>query len=295
MKIWITGAQGLVGRALQKLCKEQHIPFIPTGHGDVDISSLANIKEFFHASPDITHIINCAAYTRVDDAENQAEEAFKANTLGPENLGKLARHEGLKLVHVSTDYVFDSEKPLPLSETAPYSPASVYAKTKKEGEERLLNEFSHACIVRTSWVFGAGGKNFISSLLDKLHNEKVVSVVFDQVNRLTYARDLAQALLSLLCHEGIFHFANEGIASRYDVALKMRQLLQENGKNLSCEEIVKVPASTFPTKATRPRFSVLDTQKIEKIAGITPRSWSDALKEYIGQLPLPKGRGLEGN
>ncbi len=286
MKIWITGAQGLVGKALQQLCKQQHLPFIPTGHGDVDISSQFNVKEFFHAHPDITHIINCAAYTRVDEAENEAEEAYKANTLGPENLGKLAHHEGLKLVHVSTDYVFNSENPSPLIETAPYQlpeSRSVYAKTKQEGEERLLNEFPHACIVRTSWVFGSGGKNFISSLWDKLHQERKISVVHDQINRLTYARDLAETLLALLCHEGIFHFANQGIASRYDVAMKMRQLLQDSGKKLPCEEIVKVPASTFPTLAPRPRFSVLDTQKIEKLAGISPRSWQDALKEFVDE------------
>lgn len=284
MKIWITGGQGLVGTALQKLCKEDHIPFIATGHGDVDVSSLASVKEFFHSNPSVTHIINCAAYTRVDDAENHAEEAFKANTLGPENLGKLAHREGFKLIHVSTDYVFDVEHPSPLSEATPYQPAGVYGKTKKEGEERLLNEFPHACIVRTSWVFGDGGKNFISYLLNKLQQEKSISVVHDQINRLTYARDLASTLLGLLCHEGIFHFANHGIVSRYDVALKMKQFLQENGKNLSCNEIHKVPASTFPTRAPRPRFSILDTKKIEKIVGIKPRNWEEALKEYIDEI-----------
>ena len=130
-------------------------------------------------------------------------------------------------------------------------------------------------------MFGNGGKNFISSLWNKLHQEKNISVVYDQVNRLTYAHDLASALLSLICHEGIYHFANVGIVSRYDIALKMWQLLQEKGKKLVCEEITKVPASTFPSLAPRPRFSVLDTQKIERLAGITPRSWQEALKEFI--------------
>jgi dTDP-4-dehydrorhamnose reductase len=285
VKIWITGAQGLVGKALQQLCKEQHLVYLPTGHADVDISSLARVKEFFHAHTDITHIINCAAYTRVDDAEKQAEEAFKANTLGPENLGKLARQENLKLVHVSTDYVFDSEDPSPLDESAPHKPTSVYARTKQEGEVRLLNAFPHACIVRTSWVFGHGGKNFISSLLSKLQNEKKISVVQDQVNRLTYARDLAQALLALLCHEGIYHFANQGVTSRYDVALTMRELLKKNGKKLPCDEINGVPASMFPMPAPRPRFSVLNTKKIEALAGITPRSWQEALKEFVDEQP----------
>lgn len=281
MKIWITGAYGLVGSALQKLCKEQHLAFIPTGHNDVDIGSLASVKAFFHAHPDITHIINCAAYTNVDDAETDFEAAHKANTLGPENLGTLARHQSLKLVHVSTDYVFDAENPSPIAEETPCNPTSIYAQTKQEGEERLLAAFPHACIVRTSWVFGQGGKNFISSIWNKLHQEKELSVVHDQLNRLTYARDLAQTLLSLLCHEGIFHFANHGVASRHDVALKMQELLKERGSKIPCKEIVKVSATAFPQRAPRPRFSVLDTQKIEKITGISPRSWQEALIEFI--------------
>lgn len=280
MKIWITGAHGMVGQALQKLCKEKHIAFIPTGR-EVDISSLPTVKYFFHSHTDITHIINCAAYTKVDDAENEAVQAFKANTLGPENLGRLAHREKLKLVHLSTDYVFDSETPSPHPETAPYNASSVYAKTKQEGEERLLTECPHACIVRTSWVFGTGGKNFISSLLDKLQTEKSISVVHDQLNRLTYSRDLATTLLDLLCHEGIFHFANHGVASRYEVALAMRELLQKQGKNVPCTDILQVPAAAYSSRAPRPRFSVLDTQKIENMVGISPRRWQDALKEYL--------------
>lgn len=285
MNIWITGAQGFVGKTLQKHCKEQHLPCIPTGRGDVDIGSLANVNAFFHANPTITHIINCAAYTRVDDAEKQPEDAYRANTVGPENLGKLARKNGLKLIHVSTDYVFNSATPSPLLETSPYQlptqPTSVYAKTKQEGEERLLDEFPQACIVRTSWVFGPGGKNFVSSIWDMLHNQKSISIVYDQINRLTYAPDLADVLLSLLCHEGIYHFANHGLASRYEVAQKMQQLIQEHGKKVFCEEIVKVPAASFFTAAPRPRYSVLDTQKIEKLTGVLPRNWQDALKEFV--------------
>ncbi len=282
MKIWITGAQGLIGQALQQLCKKEHLAFIATGH-QVDISSAPLIKAFFHANPTITHIINCAAYTSVDDAEKEEREAFKTNTLGPENLGRLAKHEGVKLIHLSTDYVFESTDLTPLPETAPYKPVNVYAKTKQEGEVRLLEEFPHACIVRTSWVFGRGGKNFISSLWDQLHVEKKISVVHDQFNRPTYSKDLAQTILALLCHEGIFHFANEGVASRYEVALKMKELIKEQGKELQCGEITAIPASTFFYRAPRPRFSILDTQKIEKITGIVPRPWQQALKEFIDE------------
>lgn len=283
MKIWITGANGLVGQAVRQLCQNQNINFVATGHADGDISSLAQIKSFFHSHPGITHIINCAGYTRVDEAEHQKEEAFKSNTLGPENLGILAREKGLKLVHVSTDYVFDSEANSPMKEHDPCSPSSVYGQTKHEGEMRLLEEFPRACILRTSWVFGPGGKNFISSIWDKLHQEKKMKIVHDQINRITYVKDLAKALLALLCHEGIYHFANEGITSRYEVAQQMKQLLQEKGNKITCEEIDPTSAASFPTVARRPRFSVLDTQKIEKISGISPRPWEEALKEYIDE------------
>lgn len=285
MKIWITGAQGLVGKALQNLCKKQHLPFTASGHDECDISSLAAVKDYFHSHEGITHIINCAAYTKVDNAEKEAEEAFKTNTLGPENLGKLAHQKGLKLVHVSTDYVFNSDSNLPLKESDLCLPSSIYAKTKREGELRLLDQFTPACIIRTSWVFGHGGKNFISSLWDKLHQEKKITVVHDQVNRLTYVNDLAEILLALLCHEGIYHFANQGIVSRYEVAMQMKKLLQESGRKLACEEIHPASAHAFPTVAPRPKFSILDTEKIEKLAGISPRSWQSALKEFVdGQL-----------
>ena len=277
MKIWITGANGLVGKALQKRCLQDRLAYLATGH-EVDISSLPQVKHFFNSHPDITHIVNCAAYTRVDDAEKETDAAYLANTVGPENLGKLAHQAGLKLVHLSTDYVFDSTTPDPHSETSPHKPMNVYAKTKKDGEERLLAEFLHACIIRTSWVFGNGGKNFISSLLGKLQSNAKIAVVADQINRLTYAPDLASAIISLLCHEGIFHFANSGVASRHAVAEKMRGLLKEKAV---CVQIDQVSAAQFPAPAARPRFSILDTQKYENLLGITPRHWEIALQEYI--------------
>ena len=279
MKIWITGANGLVGKALQKLCLQEHLAYLATGH-EVDISSLSQVKQFFNSNPAITHIVNCAAYTSVDDAEKEPQVAYLSNTLGPENLGKLAHLAGIKLVHLSTDYVFDSEAPIPHSEMSILKPVNVYAATKKDGEERLLAEFPHACIIRTSWVFGNGGKNFISSLLAKLQSNVKIAVVADQINRLTYAPDLAAAIINLLCHEGIYHFANTGLASRYDVAEKMIEYLKDKAV---CREVEKVLAVQFPTTASRPRYSILDTQKYENLIGITPRPWQNALQEYIDE------------
>ncbi len=284
MKIWITGASGLVGQAVQKRCIQSHLSFTSTSHADVDIGSPAEVRKFFNSQEKITHLINCAAFTRVDDAEKNYEKAFAANTLGPENLGKLAHQEGIKVLHLSTDYVFNSDRSLPLKETDPCLPCNVYAKTKREGELRLLEASSHACIVRTSWVFGPGGKNLISSLWERLHLEKAISVSSDQINRLTYVDDLAKVLLTLLDHEGIFHFANHGLASRYDVALYMRELLEKRGQKLACQEILPALNSSFQTAALRPRYSALETQKIENLLGISPRNWQIALKEHLDAL-----------
>ena len=187
----------------------------------------------------------------------------------------------LRLVHLSTDYVFDAKGPTLLQENEVCTPASVYAKTKYEGEIRLLEQFPHACIIRTSWVFGKGGKNFVSSLWEKLHKEEKLTVVTDQQSRLTYAQDLAEAILSLLCHEGIYHFANQGVVSRFEIANHMKTLLQEKGTSLACREIAPVSKTIFQTVAARPQFSALDTQKIERVLGNAPRSWQEALKEYI--------------
>ncbi len=286
MKLWITGAKGLVGTALQNLCKKEMIPFAATSHADVDISSLKHIKDFLHSpqGKDITHIINCAAYTNVDQAEKEPETAHRINAIGPENLGTVAHHFDLKMLHLSSDYVFGIAGDRPFTETDACQPASTYARTKYEGENRLLETFPQACILRTSWVFGQGGKNFVSSILDKIQKEEKIYVVSDQRNRLTYVDDLAQAILSLLCHSGVFHFANQGETSRFEVAKQMVQAAHDRGLPVACREILAVNSSAFPQLAKRPVYSALDTTKIENLLGVSPRSWETAIKEFIHAL-----------
>jgi dTDP-4-dehydrorhamnose reductase len=286
MKLWITGAQGLVATALQNLCGQQAIAHVATSKEQVDIASPQQVKKFLHSQEGltITHIVNCAAYTNVDQAEKEPEKAHRANVLGPENLGTIASHHDLKLLHLSSDYVFGIEGSRPFTESDHCRPASVYAKTKYEGEQRLLEAYPQACILRTSWVFGKGGKNFVSALLDKIQKEEKIYVVHDQRNRMTYVADLADAILSLLCHSGVFHFANQGETSRFEVAQAMIQNVQERGLPVACREIIPVEASTFPQLAHRPTYSALDTAKIERMLGMMPRPWDSALKEFIHAL-----------
>jgi dTDP-4-dehydrorhamnose reductase len=283
MKIWITGSKGLVGTALQTLCKNEQIEFVATSREGVDISSLKHIKDFLH-SPEgkyITHIINCAAYTNVDQAEKEPELAHQINVIGPENLGTVAHHFDLKVIHLSSDYVFGIAGERPFTETDSCQPASIYARTKYEGEQRLLEAYPQACVLRTSWVFGQGGKNFVSSIFDKIQKEEKIYVVSDQRSRLTYVQDLAEAILSLLCHSGIFHFANQGETSRFEVAQQMIQTAQDRGLPVACQEIFAVNSSAFPQLAQRPLYSALDTTKIENLLGISPRSWESTIKEFI--------------
>ncbi len=286
MKLWITGSNGLVGTAVQNLCQKQAISYVATQRDELDITSLQHVKKFLKTieGSDVTHIVNCAAYTNVDQAEKEPSLAHLVNALGPENLATAAQQHDLHLLHLSTDYVFGEGGKRPFSETDPCTPANVYAKTKYEGEQRLLQAHPQACILRTSWVFGKGGKNFISSLLDKIQKEEKIYVISDQRNRLTYVNDLAEALLSLLCHSGIFHFANQGETSRFEVAEKMLKDLQEKGVGLTCREVIPADSSTFSQIAKRPSYSALDTAKIEALLRKPPRPWQEALKEFIDAL-----------
>lgn len=284
MKLWITGARGLVATALQNRCRKEEIDFIASSHQELDISSPKHIKDFLHSHKDITHIINCAAYTHVDQAEKEPDLAHQINALGPENLGNVAHHFDLKLIHLSSDYVFGIAGERPFTETDPCKPASTYARTKYEGEQRLLDVYPQACILRTSWVFGQGGKNFVSSIFDKIQKEEKIYVVSDQRTRLTYVHDLSQAILSLLCHSGIFHFANRGETSRFEVAQQMIEAAQDKGIPLACKEVFAVNSTAFPQLARRPTYSALDTTKIEILLGLAPRSWEITIKEFIHAL-----------
>jgi len=286
MKLWITGAKGLVGTALKNRSRNEQIDSIATTRQEVDISSLKHIKDFLHsqAGKDVTHIINCAAYTNVDQAEKEPDFAHQINAIGPENLGNVAHNFDLKLIHLSSDYVFGIAGDKPFTENDPCKPVSTYARTKYEGEQRLLDIFPQACILRTSWVFGQGGKNFVSSILDRIQKEEKIYVASDQRNRLTYVQDLSQVILSLLCHSGIFHFANRGETSRFEVAQQMLETAQDRGIPLACKEVFAVNSSTFPQLAQRPIYSALDTTKIENLLGIAPRSWETTIKEFIHAL-----------
>lgn len=276
MKLWVVGADGLLGSALKKHAD------LATGKKEVDISDLEALRLFAQNHPGITHIINAAAFSLVDLAETNRELAFKANVLGPENLGRLAAEIRAQMVHVSTDYVFSGDVHRPLKEEDPTEPCNYYGWTKLEGEKRLLRTHPTACIVRTSWIFGFGGKNFVSKLLQLfLETDEEIQLTNDHWNRPTSASDLTSALLNLRNASGIFHFANEGIATKYEFGSAMREEAEALGFPITAKRIAAVPGSTFLSPAKRPVYSGFDTSKVEKYLGQPIRHWREALREYL--------------
>lgn len=279
-KVWVTGSLGMLGSAVLIELEENGIAAIGTDRKGVNITSIEEI-ETFCVDKEITHIINCAAYTNVDGAETDLQIATLVNVKGPENLGIIASKIGAKLVHFSTDYVFDGISTRPYIETDICIPCNAYGKTKLEGERRLLQVMPNACIIRSSWLFGLNGKNFISKMLELMQKRQEIKVVADQIGRPTFCQDLAEASVRLMSHHGIYHFANEGKTSWYELTKCIYEEAKKIGFDLQCRSIVPTTTLEYQTVAMRPLYSVLDTQKIESILGKQPRSWKIALQAYI--------------
>lgn len=280
MALWLLGAKGLVGSALKSV-----ISCVTSGH-EVDIGDLAALRRFAKQNPGITHIVNAAAFTQVDLAEEKRDEAFTANAIGPENLGLVAKELGADLLHLSTDYVFSGEGNHLWKETDPTEPVNYYGKTKLEGERRLLAVCPDCTICRVSWVFGQGGKSFVSKLFQNLQTQNEMRIVCDQWSRYTYAPDLSLVILQLLGQSGIYQFANAGITTKYEFALAMRDKMEELGLKVVTQKIIPVSGQEFPAPAVRPLHTPFDTAKIEETLGLTPRPWKEALHEYLERIPL---------
>jgi dTDP-4-dehydrorhamnose reductase len=280
MKVWIVGSQGLLGKEVERLCKEEKIDFISTSRKEADICELTPLLRLASMEA-VTHIINCAAFTNVDAAEKEAQMAYRINAMGPENLGIVGHKIGAKVVHVSTDYVFDGQKNEPYEERDQCKPLGVYAHSKWMGENRLLEQLPTACIVRCSWLFGKNGKNFLSSLLSRLSTDEELRIASDQTSKVTYTRDLAKVLLALLCHSGIFHFANQGELSRFQMAEVMFEEAKKRKIPLACRSLVPILSAELTTQAIRPSYSVLSTEKIERVLGKSPRKWQETVHEYL--------------
>ena len=276
----ITGANGQLGLCLKDLLGQNGA--IYTDAADLDITDFAALEAFAEKHL-FEAIINCAAYTNVDKAEDEPELARQINALGPANLARLSARLQIPLVHVSTDYVFDGTAHTPLREDDPVRPLGVYGQTKREGEEAVLQLAHTAAVVRTAWLYSPYGKNFVKTMLNLGREREEIRVVADQIGTPTYAPHLAQAILQLLPrlvkgHKELYHFTDEGVASWYDLAY---YAVRQAGLKA---RVLAIATHEYPTKAVRPAFSVLDKSRIKKAFGIVPDHWTKGVDECLEKL-----------
>jgi len=285
--ILITGKNGQLGQELQELtsCYKDH-HFLFMGKEDLDLTSATELK---HActSRQIDYIINCAAYTKVDLAESEKDAAQAINHKAVQEMGVVARENGIRVIHLSTDYVFSGNHYKPYSEEDSPNPISQYGLSKWEGEKALQETRCEHIIIRTSWLYSPFRSNFLKTMLQLGHEKPELKVVFDQIGTPTYAKDLAAAILDIIsgCESGklnfatgIYHYSNEGACSWYDFAREIQDLA-----NTDCN-IIPIEEKDFPTIAPRPYFSVLNKSKIKHIFEIEIPYWKDSLNNCLKRL-----------
>ena len=285
--IWLIGYKGMLGTELSLLLEKQSIPFVGTDR-EVDIADPAALEKFAQAQS-FTWIINCAAYTAVDKAEDDAETCRRLNTLGAGNIAACAKKTGARLIHLSTDYVFDGTGNRPYTEDDATAPIGVYGVTKRDGELAVMENNPRSYIIRTAWLYGEYGNNFVHTMLRLMNERDEVKVVDDQRGSPTWAFDLASAALAVITAAdggknipfGIYHYTNEGNISWFDFAKEIYHQGRELGRvNKDCA--VKPCASAeYPAKVKRPAYSVLDKSKIKAALGIDIPAWDKSLKEFL--------------
>ena len=282
MKIFITGAEGQLGWELQRTAPQDmtiHAYDLP----DLDITRADLLEEKInHARPDC--IINAAAYTAVDKAEAETELAFNVNAVGAENVARAAAARGIRLVHISTDFIFDGKSGRPYTPADQAAPLGVYGKSKLAGETRIAATGVERLIIRTSWLYSAHGKNFVKTMLELMRQRPELRVVCDQIGTPTWAKGLAEFIWSVINRKdisGIYHWTDAGVASWYDLAVA----IMEEGLRLGLLEravkVVPIPTSAYPTPARRPSFSVLDKTATWDICQSAAPHWRANLKRML--------------
>ena len=280
--IVVFGASGQLGQCLKKVAEEKgisNIHFLPENEANI-LDTAAIDKTFAHYNP--AYAINCAAYTAVDKAEDELDLARKINKTGAENLAIACKTHGGALVHISTDFVFKGNTPDPLVEEDIAEPISVYGLTKLEGEQDIVRILPEHFILRTSWLYSEFGNNFVKTMLKLGAERDLLKIIADQVGTPTYGIDLAACVLDIIssgkAEYGIYHYSNEGVTSWYDFAKGIFDLSETEVK------VLPIRTSEYPTKATRPAYSVMDKTKIKHTFGIEIPYWRDSLAVCIQRL-----------
>lgn len=280
-KVLVTGANGQLGSELSLLSlKYPQYEWIFASRNQITLDDLNLLQtQLENLQPSI--ILNCAAYTAVDTAEIEKELAETINHLAVEVISKYSVKNGAKLIHISTDYVFDGTSSVALDEEASTNPINVYGNTKRLGELACLQENPNAIIIRTSWVYSKFGNNFVKTMQRLMQERDLIRVVNDQIGSPTYAADLAQAMIEIILSEkwtpGIYNYSNEGEISWYEFALDIKEVGEYNCK------VEGIPSSAYPTPAKRPTFSLLDKSKIKRVYGIDVPNYKESLRKMWAQ------------
>jgi len=298
--LWLVGNKGMLGYEVEELLKSHNLSYIATDY-EVDITDYKLLNDFI-ADKKVDLIINCAAYTKVDKAEEEIEKAYAINRDGVRNLARIALAKEARLIHISTDYVFDGQKKKEkekekdrmgvcayLEEDSP-NPLSVYGKSKLAGEEELKRGLEAYFIIRTAWLYGKKGANFVYTMLKLFQERDLVKVVDDQWGSPTYARDLAEVIIKIIesgsKQYGIYHFTNEGVTNWYQFAREIYE--QAKGQGLIEEErkvkIIPIKTEEYPTAARRPKYSVLSKEKIKKELNIKIPYWRESLEKCLKRI-----------
>lgn len=298
MNILVTGCNGQLGQCIGKVAELEDHNYVFTDINEetwkisdrrkytkLDITKYDDILKLLKEE-NINMIINCAAYTNVDKAEDEANISYVVNAAAVDDLARAAAEVGAKMIHISTDYVFDGNGYKPYTENNITNPINMYGRTKCAGENRLFERLGdNGIVIRTAWLYSNHGKNFVKTMIDLGKEKEELKVVFDQIGSPTYAMDLADCIFRIIDSKkwigGIYHFTNEGVCSWYDFAHAIMEIYQ-----LPCK-VIPVHSSEYSTKAERPHYSVLDKTKIKETYDIEIRHWKDALASCL-MIPFLK-------
>ena len=285
MNILVTGANGQLGNEMRIVSRESADNYIFTDVAELDITDLEAVRSMV-AEKNVKVIVNCAAYTNVDKAEEDVEFCELLNAKAVENLAVAMKEVDGLLVHVSTDYVFGGDPyNTPCTEDKKGTPTGVYGLSKLHGEQNIQRVGCHHLIIRTAWLYSEFGKNFVKTMLTLTATKPQLKVVFDQVGTPTYAYDLAAAIYNIVenrkyeGNDGVYHYSNEGVCSWYDFT----KMIAEYAGNTACD-IEPCHSNEFPSKVVRPAYSVLDKTKIKTTFGLTVPYWTDSLKKCLATM-----------
>lgn len=282
MTILVTGSNGQLGNEMQQIAKQYpNYKFIFTDVAELDICDIKAVQLFAQENG-VNYIVNCAAYTAVDKAETDQELCYKINRDAIRNIGEVAKKLNIKVIHISTDYVFDGTNHIPYTEEMDVCPTSIYGKSKLDGEIALMQTDCEALILRTSWLYSTFGNNFVKTMIKLGTDRDALGVIFDQVGTPTYAADLADAIMKIINHPtfstGIYHFSDEGVCSWYDFTKSIHRL-----SNIRCN-VKPIETKDYPVATPRPHYSVLNKSKLKSTFGIVIPHWEESLEKCIQRL-----------